>query len=90
MSHLANFFRRNDEWQYKIRPIIVSTMVISYLEKPRMGGSVVSMSDACPGGCEFHTRLRQTFFPMYFRLSPLKHVRKVVGGFGEKVLLVIV
>ena len=29
--------------------------------------------------------MRQTFFLAYFRLSPLlKHVRKVVGGFGKK------
>ena len=26
----------------------------------------------------------QTFFPAYFHLSPLTHVRKVFGGFGEK------
>ena len=38
-----------------------------------------------PGGCEFNPRLRRTFFPAYFRLSPLqKHVKKVVGGFGKK------
>ena len=24
-----------------------------------------------PGGCEFDTRLRRTFFPAYFHLSPL-------------------
>ena len=37
------------------------------------------------GGCEFDTRLRWTLFPAYFRLSPLlKHVRKVVGGFGKR------
>ena len=36
------------------------------------------------GGCEFNLWLRRTFFPAYFCLSPLqKHVRKVVGGFGE-------
>ena len=36
-------------------------------------------------------RWRRTFFPEYFRLSPLlKHVRKVVGGFGRKVVLVLV
>ena len=35
--------------------------------------------------------LRRTFFPAYFRLSPLlKHVRKVVGGLGKKVVLVLV
>ena len=42
-------------------------------------------------GCEFDPQLRRLFFPAYFRLSPLqKHVRKVVGGFGKKVLLVLV
>ena len=52
---------------------------------PRSGGSVVSVSDSWPGGCEFDPRLRQLFFPAYFRLSPLqKHVRKVVDGFGKK------
>ena len=51
----------------------------------RPGGSVVSVSDSKPGGCEFDPRLRRHFFPAYFRLSPLqKHVRKVVGGFGKK------
>ena len=40
---------------------------------------------------EFDPRLRQTFFPAYFRLSPLqKHVKKVVGGFGKKFVLVLV
>ena len=52
---------------------------------PRPGGSVVSVSDSCPGGCEFDPRMRRLFFPAYFRLSPLqKHGRKVVGGFGKK------
>ena len=55
----------------------------------RPGGSVVSESDSLVDGCEFDTRLRQTFFPTYFRLSPLlKYVRKVVGDFGKKVVLV--
>ena len=46
---------------------------------------VVNVSDSCPGGCEFDTRLSRTFFPAYFCLSPLlKHVRKVLGGFGKK------
>ena len=40
---------------------------------------------------EFDTWLRRTFFPAHFHLSPLlKHVRKVVGGFGKKVVLVLV
>ena len=53
--------------------------------EPHPGGSVVSVSDSRPGGCEFDLRLRRLFFPAYFRLSPLqKHVRKVVGGFGKK------
>ena len=59
-----------------------------YLSTPYMphpGGSVVSVSDSWPGGCEFDPRLRRLFFPVYYRLSPLqKHVRKVVGGFGKK------
>ena len=47
--------------------------------------SVVSMSDSWPGVCEFDPRLWRTFFPAYFRLSPLqKHVRKVVSGFRKK------
>ena len=34
---------------------------------------------------EFDPWLRQTFFLVYFHLSPLlKHVRKVVSGFGKK------
>ena len=52
---------------------------------PCPGGSVVSISNSWAGGCEFDPWLRQTVFQMYFCLSPLqKHVRKVVGGFGEK------
>ena len=53
--------------------------------RARQVGSMVSMSDSGPGGCEFHTWLRKIFFPAYFRFSPLlKHVEKVVGGFGRK------
>ena len=33
---------------------------------PPPGGSVVSMSDSLPGGNEFDTWLRQTFFPAYY------------------------
>ena len=51
---------------------------------------MVSVYDSWPGGCEFDTQLRQTFFPAYFCHSPLKHVRKVVGTFGKKVVLVLV
>ena len=51
---------------------------------------MVSISDSRPGGCEFDNRLKQTFFVAYFRLSPLKHVRKVVDGFGKKVVQVLV
>ena len=51
----------------------------------RRGGSVVSVSDSRPGGCEFDPWLRRTFFTAYFRLSLLqKHSRKVVGGLGKK------
>ena len=59
--------------------------------QPRPGGSVVSVSDLWPGGCELETRLSRNFFPAYFRLSPLpKHVRKVADGFGKKFVLVLV
>ena len=55
---------------------------------PRPDGSVVSVSDSKPSGCEFDTRLRRTFFPEYFRFSLLlKHVRTVVVGFGKKMCL---
>ena len=48
---------------------------------------MVSVSGTGPGGCEFDTR----FFLAYFILSPLlKYERKVVGGFGKKVVLVLV
>ena len=47
------------------------------LECARPGGSVVIVSDALLGGCEFDLRSRRTFFPARFRLSPLqKHARK--------------
>ena len=40
---------------------------------------------------EFKTQLRRNFLPAYFHLSPLmKHVRKVVGGFGKKFVLLLV
>ena len=53
--------------------------------RARPDGTVVSVSDSLPGVYEFDPRSRRTFFPAYFRLSPLqKHVRKVVGGFGKK------
>ena len=48
-------------------------------------GWLSGVSDSGPGGCEFDPRLRRTFFPAYFRISPLqKHERKVVSGFGKK------
>ena len=52
--------------------------------------SVVCVSDSWPGGYELDTWMKQSFFLAYFRLSPLKHVRKVVGSFGKKVVLVLV
>ena len=58
--------------------------------QPCPDGSVISVSDPWPGGCEFGARLRPSFFPAYFRLSPLKHVRKVVGRFRKKVVLLLV
>ena len=48
------------------------------------------MSDSWPGDSDFDTRLKWTFFLVYFRLSPLKHVRKVVSGFGKEVVKVLV
>ena len=72
-------------------PNFVSDWTIFY---PMMGcsaspgwlsGERVGLMIWWSGGCEFDLRLRQTFFPAYFRLSSLqKHVRKVVGGFGKK------
>ena len=54
----------------------------SFLWKPSLGDSVVSVSDSWPGGYEFETHLRWTFCQAYFHLSPLvKHVRKIVSGF---------
>ena len=44
--------------------------------EPRPGGSVVSVSDSWPGGCEFDPRLRRTFFPAYFCLSPAEACEK--------------
>ena len=58
--------------------------------KPHPGDSVVSASESRRDGCEFNIRLRRTFFSTYVRLSHLKYVRKVVGGFdglGGKVVL---
>ena len=44
------------------------------------GGSVVSVSDSWPGGCEFDPQLRRLFFLAYFCLSPLqKHMRISTG-----------
>ena len=57
---------------------------------PHQGGSVVSMSNSWPGGFEFHTRFRRTYFLAYLHLSPLlKHLRKVVGDIEKKVVLVL-
>ena len=61
-----------------------------YFDLPRPGGSVVSVSESWLGGCEFETRSRRTFLTAYFRLSRLlKYVRKVVSGYGKKVVLVL-
>ena len=65
----------------KQRPPFLNTCTLL----PRPGGSVVSMSDSWPGGCEFDPRMRGTSFLAYFCLSPLqKHVRKVVSCFWKK------
>ena len=56
--------------------------ILIHAHLPCPGGSVVTVLDLWPGGCEFSPR---TFFLVYFCLSPLqKHVRKVVGGCGKK------
>ena len=83
--------KRNLSQDYAVR--LFERHFLLYLiasQAPRPGGSVVSVSDTWPIGCEFDPRLRRTFFPAYFRLSPLlKHVRKVVGGIGKRVVLVL-
>ena len=54
------------------------------------GGDISLWQERRPGRThhlvvEFDPRLRRTFFPVYFGLSPLQRlVRKVVGGFGKK------
>ena len=54
-------------------------------------GWLSGVSDLRSGSCEFETQLRQAFFLAYFRLLPLlKYLRKVVSGFGKKVVLVLV
>ena len=78
VQHSLNVLDFSQQEQ-KVRPFICLP------DKPHPGGSVVSVSDSWPGGCEFDPWLRRTFFLTYFRLSPLqKHVRKVVGGFEKK------
>ena len=42
--------------------------------------------DLWPRGCQFSTRLWQSFTAVIFHLSPLMFVRKVVSGFGKKIL----
>ena len=41
------------------------------LDMPHPVSSVLRLSDSWPGGCELKIRLRWTFIPAYFRLSPL-------------------
>ena len=75
-------------WRYRKVP--------AYVNLPKQlrlcpGGSVVSLSNSWPGGCQFDSWLRRTFFPAYFCLSPQqKHVGKVVSGFGKTVALILV
>ena len=65
--------------------------LLSTLFQPCPGGSVVSVSDSWPGSGEFDPQLMRSFFPAYFLLLPFqKHERKVVDGFGKKVVLVLV
>ena len=69
--------------------VVYLTSLFHYV--PRPGGSVVSVSDSWPSGCEFETLLRRNIIPAFFRLSHLlKYVRKVVGGFGKKFVLELV
>ena len=66
------------------------TALNSKTQVPHQDGSVVTMSNSWPGGCEFHTWFRQTSFLAYFHLSPLlKNLRKVVGVIEKKVVLVL-
>ena len=82
---IPSFMLMNTEYFYE------EMVLVSKFRIPHPGGSVVSVSYTWPGGCELDTWLRRTFFPAYFRLSPLlKHVRKVVDGFGKKIVLVLV
>ena len=73
--------------------VVVKLMVLYTEHKNQAELSVVSSPAqvaqwyACGTHDQVDPRLRRTFFPMYFRLSPLqRHVRKVVGGFGKKKL----
>ena len=84
-----SFFHNYTLWTISSQVEVHHSTCTNFL--PHLDGSVVSGSDSCPGGCKFNPQLRQTFLPAYFCLSPLqKHVRKVVGGFGKKVVLVLV
>ena len=82
-----NSFKKKNRQIYSTRPFLSGFQfefcLIYFM--PCLGGSVVSVSDSQSGGCYFDPGFRRLFFPAYFRLSPLqKHVRKEVGGFGEK------
>ena len=85
ICRLGNSSNGMDFYWFMITWIHASTSEHFSDHAPRPDGSLESVSDPWPGGCEFDPRLRWLFFPVYFRLSPLQtHVRKVVGGFGEK------
>ena len=46
---------------------------IDHVDKlPGPGGSVLSVLDSRPGGCEFDPQLRRLFFMENFRRSPLQ------------------
>ena len=62
-------------WRIRITIPRQEYVTVIWSERPRPGGSVMSVSDSWPGGCEFETRLRQTFFWAYFRLSTLLQTR---------------
>ena len=62
-------------------PSHIEVNIIVVISQPSKHALV---SDSWPGGFEFDTWLKQTFLPVYSRLSHLNHERKVVGGFGNK------
>ena len=70
--------------------MVVLSQGLMLKSPPAWVAQVVSVSNSWPDGCEFDPQLRGLFFLAYFRLSPLqKHVRKVVSGFGKKLVVLV-